>query len=178
MLLARSNRVRTPRFGPSEVIDETWATTEEVYWKLFGAATPGFGSSPTSWARGLSRQVFSGAWSSPGAWSASRPALRGFWCWVRTDLIVYGATEPKATVTIQGQPVDVRKDGTFSLRLALPEGTQTLAVEARSSDGRFAKTITPIVTLGWEGGSPDTPPHGPPRSRVAFETREQISDSA
>jgi hypothetical protein len=41
-LLARSNRVTTPRFGPSEVIDEEWMCPDEEYWRLFGLAG-GFG---------------------------------------------------------------------------------------------------------------------------------------
>lgn len=32
----RSNKVRTPRFGISDVIDEEWMLPEDLYWKLFG----------------------------------------------------------------------------------------------------------------------------------------------
>lgn len=45
--LARSNRVRTPRHGPSAVIDEEWMSVEEEYWKLFGVAG-GFGVGQSS----------------------------------------------------------------------------------------------------------------------------------
>ncbi len=34
--LVRSNVVRTPRFGVSDVIDEEWMVPDEIYWKLFG----------------------------------------------------------------------------------------------------------------------------------------------
>ena len=77
--------------------------------------------------------------------------MRGFWCRVNTDLVIHGVTEPKATVRVQGVPVVVRKDGTFSLRVALPAGTQTVTIEAISADGRHTKTVTPLVTLGWAG---------------------------
>ena len=54
LLLSRSNRVTAPRFGPSEIIDDAWAGSEETYWKLFGAtAGTGIGSSPTSWGQPL-----------------------------------------------------------------------------------------------------------------------------
>ncbi|MBU1091124.1 MAG: DUF4912 domain-containing protein [Candidatus Omnitrophica bacterium] len=36
--LARSNIVKTPRFGPSDLLDETWMCQEDLYWKLFGAS--------------------------------------------------------------------------------------------------------------------------------------------
>ena len=150
LLLARSNRVTTPRFGPSEVIDELWVTSDAAFWKLFGASAGiGVGSSPMTWSRLLQQRLASDAWSSASPAKAS--AVRGFWCRVDADLIIHGATEPKASVLIQGQPVTVRKDGTFSLRLALPAGTQEIAVEVVSADGRHKRTFTQAVTIGSAG---------------------------
>ena len=34
--LVRSNIVRTPRFGVSDVLDEEWLLPDELYWKIFG----------------------------------------------------------------------------------------------------------------------------------------------
>ena len=45
LALARSNRVTTPRFGPSEVIDEEWMITDEADWRLFGLTSDVGGSS-------------------------------------------------------------------------------------------------------------------------------------
>lgn len=151
LLLARSNCVTAPRFGPSDVIDEEWLTTDEMYWKLFSSA-PGAGSSPTAWANLVSQKLFSGAWASPGVAGPGRVlALKGFWCRVDTDLVIHGATEPRSTVAIQGQLVPVRKDGTFSLRLALPPGEQSIAIDVTSPDGQQTRTMTPIVRLAWSG---------------------------
>jgi hypothetical protein len=50
-------------------------------------------------------------------------------------LIVYGATEPDAAVTIGGRQVRLRRDGSFSLRFALPDGQYELPVAAHSADG-------------------------------------------
>ena len=151
LLLVRSNRVTAPRFGPSDVIDEQWMTTDEAYWRLFGSSTGiGIGSSQSGWSHLLTQQLFSGGWSSGSLFSPHRAAaVRGFWCRVNTDLVVHGATEPRASVTIQGQPVALRKDGTFSVRLALPDGTQHITVDLTSADGRHSRTLTPIVTLAW-----------------------------
>ncbi len=38
-VLVRSNLVRTPRFGPSDVLDEEWMMPDELYWKLFGMSS-------------------------------------------------------------------------------------------------------------------------------------------
>jgi hypothetical protein len=79
--------------------------------------------------------------------------VKGFWARVDAELVIHGATEPKSNVAIQGQPVSVRKDGTFSLRVALPEGSQSINVDVTSPDGRQSRTVTPMVTLGWGAAS-------------------------
>ena len=106
-----------------------------------------------AWQHLLPQQLFSSAWSSFGALGGgARPSVvKGFWCRVNTDLVIHGATEPRSLVMIQGQSATVRKDGTFSLRLTLPEGTQTITIEVTSPDGRHRKTVTPVVTLAWAG---------------------------
>jgi len=73
--LARSNQVTAPRFGPSDVVDEAWRTTEDAYWTLLGtSAGIGMGASPSGWTGLLQRALFSGYWSSPQVASQGRPA--------------------------------------------------------------------------------------------------------
>jgi hypothetical protein len=60
---------------------------------------------------------------------------RGFWFNVNAELIVYGATEPDAKVTIGDRPIKLRPDGSFSFRFALPDGRYELPAAARSADG-------------------------------------------
>jgi hypothetical protein len=70
---------------------------------------------------------------------------REFWLVVDAELIVYGATVPGAKVTLQGQPIALRPDGTFSARFALPDGRQEIPVAATSPDEVDHKVITPVV---------------------------------
>ena len=159
LTIVRSNRVTTPRFGPSEVIDEQWMVADEEYWRLLGVTTGiGMGSSPSGLRALLERKLHSAALSSPGLFSPTRPKPgkeRGFWLWVDAELIIYGATDPKAAVSIQGQPIRLRPDGTFSVRMALPDGALTIPVEAVSPDRQEAQTITPTVTRTTEGRKQD-----------------------
>ena len=69
--------------------------------------------------------------SSPFGGEAKR---KGFWFNVNAELIIYGATEPDAAVTIGGRKIQLRKDGTFSFRFALPDGNYDLPVQATSAD--------------------------------------------
>jgi hypothetical protein len=76
-----------------------------------------------------------------GISSASSPfggqveQARNFWFNVNAELIIYGATEPNAKVTLGGHEIKLRSDGTFSFRFALPDGKYDLPVVAISADG-------------------------------------------
>ncbi len=59
---------------------------------------------------------------------------KGFWFNVNAELIIYGATEPNAAVTIGGRKIQLRPDGTFSFRFALPDGNYDLPVQATAAD--------------------------------------------
>lgn len=63
----------------------------------------------------------------------------GFWFNLNAEIIVYGATEPNASVTIGGRPVKLRPDGSFSFRFALPDGQYELPVTAVSADNTEAR---------------------------------------
>ena len=149
-MLARSNIVRTPRFGMSDQLDAEWMMPEEDYWRMFGLSG-GFGVGKGSLEvremlkKRLEEQITSGGISSAASFYR-KPAERKFWLTVNTELIVYGATEPGAQVTVQGKEIRLKPDGTFTLRFALPDGKQVIPVEAASNDGVDHRRITPVVT--------------------------------
>ena len=97
--------------------------------------------------------------SSPGAAAATE---RGFWFNVQAELVVYGATEPGASVVLGGREIRLRPDGTFSTRFALPDGHHELPATALSADGadlrrvelKFARST---VSQGEVGAAPADP---------------------
>ena len=70
---------------------------------------------------------------------------RKFWFQLDAELIVYGATEPNARVTLQGEPVKLRPDGTFTMRFSLPDSRQIIPAVAASADGVEERTIVLAV---------------------------------
>jgi hypothetical protein len=87
---------------------------------------------------------------------------KGFWFTVNAELIIYGATERDAAVTIGGRRIELRSDGSFSYRFALPDGCYDLAVVAVSADetdSRAAELIFSRSTnfLGEVGAQPQDP---------------------
>jgi hypothetical protein len=71
--------------------------------------------------------------SSPSGAPEQRP--EGFWFSINAELILYGATEPDASVTIGGRPIQLRPDGTFSCRFSLPDGEHVVTLSALSAQG-------------------------------------------
>ena len=70
---------------------------------------------------------------------------KDFWLRADTELIVYGATEPDAKVTVCGQDVQLYPDGSFSLRFYLPDGSKEYPIKAVSNDGTMERQITFVV---------------------------------
>lgn len=76
LMLARSNRVTTPRFGPSDVLDEEWMVSDEAYWRLFGmTAGVGMGASAAGLKEALERQMASPGLFSPGLFGSAKSAF-------------------------------------------------------------------------------------------------------
>lgn len=149
--LARSNRVRTPLAGMSSVIDDRWMSLEEearTIYALSGGFRMGEGSLGLQemMERRLLAEISSGAISSFFGSGQIRERPRGFWYNLDAELIVYGATEPDASVTLQGRPIQLRPDGTFTARFALPDGNQEIPVTFVSSDEVDRVTVEPKVS--------------------------------
>ncbi|OGB89164.1 hypothetical protein A2625_02455 [candidate division WOR-1 bacterium RIFCSPHIGHO2_01_FULL_53_15] len=144
---ARSNAVTTPLDTMSDVIDEQWMIPD---WDKLYALSGGFGVGRSSGEiKELMKKRFQQESASGWLFSPSSPVRkmgqRPFWLVANCELIVYGATEPSATVTVQGRKIDLREDGTFSQRFALPDGHQIIPIEATRDDGAERRRITPRV---------------------------------
>ncbi len=159
LCLVRSNHVTTPRSGMSEIIDDQWMSIDfDKMYALSGGFEVGKSSAEL---RSLMEERFRNAITSGsgvGAVSSmSSPVKikqRGFNFWLECELIIYGGTEPDAKVTMQGRPVQLRPDGTFTLRYGLPDGKYTFDCHAGSSDGVEERVIIPVVSRNTERPAP------------------------
>jgi hypothetical protein len=148
-VLARSNVVSTPKAGVSDVLDENWASVQEHFQKIYSQSG---GSSQTAVSTDL-RELFEERLRRPmhslSLQSLGTGALstlgRDFHFEIDAELIVYGCTEPNARVTLQGEPVQLRPDGTFTVRFSLPDSRQIIPAVAASPDGVEERTIVLAV---------------------------------
>ena len=157
--VARTNSMVMPRHGVSNVTDEQWALLQLEFEKLLRISGAGhIGQSSYDLVKLMRERweeltklptsgVLGGASSSfkRGEFSSAKSGVskeKSFWLKADTEIIVYGATEPDATLTVQGKNVPLAADGSFTLRFYLPDGQQSYPIEAVSSCGTMKKQIT------------------------------------
>jgi hypothetical protein len=150
-VLARSNVVSTPRAGMSDVIDENWSDLDGEQARRIYAMSAGFDPTASSlelkqlFEERLRRPMGSPAVTSFGSGALQYGKPRTFWFQLDAELIVYGATEKNAKVCLQGEPVKLRPDGTFTMRFSLPDSRQIIPAVAMSADGIEERTIVLAV---------------------------------
>lgn len=83
-----------------------------------------------------------GLWASGRSDSGSgivRP--RSFWLVADAELIVYGATEPTARLSIGDQEIPLEADGTFRVHVPFRDGEQLYPIKAVAADGEQERSI-------------------------------------
>ncbi|MBY0523137.1 MAG: DUF4912 domain-containing protein [Gemmataceae bacterium] len=150
-VIARSNVVMTPRANVTDLIDENWSDIDTKQADRIYAMSGGFDPTASSlelkqlFEERLRRPMGSPAVTSFGSGAYPPGKQRKFWFQLDAELIVYGATEPTARVTLQGEPVKLRPDGTFTMRFSLPDSRQIIPAVAASGDGVEERTIVLAV---------------------------------
>ena len=83
-----------------------------------------------------------GIWSSGLNESGVGISNRSFWLVADAELIVYGATDPSANLTIGDEKVPLASDGTFRLQVPFRDGLQNYEIKATDSVGEQNRSIT------------------------------------
>ncbi|MGH7140177.1 MAG: DUF4912 domain-containing protein, partial [Pirellulales bacterium] len=149
-VLVRSNTVTTPKAGASDAIDENWSEVAEDFDKIY-AMSGGYNSHAAGDLQELFEERLRRPMGSPmvtqyGAGiEGLLPKKRGFHFDVDAELLVFGSTEPDAHVTLQGQPVKLRPDGTFTMRFSQPNCRQVIPAVAATRDGFEQRTVVIAV---------------------------------
>lgn len=146
--LARSNTVQTPPAGTSDAVDENWSHVAEQADRIFAMSG---GYSPQGTSRELQelleerlRRPLGTPMSTRygnGAERMMHPSQGDMPFAVDAEVIIYGAADRNAHVTLKGEPVQLRADGTFAVRVSLPDQRQVLPIVASSGDGVEQRTI-------------------------------------
>jgi hypothetical protein len=149
--LVRSNVVSTPAVGSGSAFDANWTEVAKDFDRIY-AMSGGYVGQETNQEL---KEVFEERLRRPmGGPMTTRFGLGAagkrnnepvFEFQVDTELIVHGVTHPDAHVTLRGEPVRLRSDGTFAVRFNLPDRRHVLPVVASSADGVEQRTIVLAV---------------------------------
>ena len=160
--LARSNAVTTPPASQSDTLDVHWGEIlgdcDRIY-AMSGGFSPENNSTELQelFEERLRRPMVTSPRSTGTDDGDSEPTFRtDFQLDVDAEMVVYGVTQPDARVTLQGEPVRVQSDGTFRVRVDMPNKRQVLPIIATASDGGRRQMIVMAV----ERNTKSLEPHG------------------
>ena len=151
--IARSNVVTTPRPGSSDALDENWADVARNFEKIYAMS----GGYSAEIARTELQELFEERLRRPmgsslGAGFASGAGIEGLLAMPRdlelsvdAEMILFGSTRADARVTMRGEPVKLRPDGTFTVRMSLPNQRQVIPVVAYAAGGAEQRTVVLAV---------------------------------
>jgi hypothetical protein len=147
--LVRSNAVSTPATTQSDTLDTHWGEIVGDCEKIY-AMSGGFSSENKATEL---QELFEERLRRPMGPPAARRSgddddasnHGGQQLQVDAEMIVYGVTQPGSYVTLQGEPVKVQRDGTFRVRLDLPNRRQVLPIVASTPDGIERQTVVIAV---------------------------------
>ncbi len=149
--IAKSNTVRTPGAGTQDAVDAHWSDVESESERIYAMSGGYDRERETAELKEvledrLHRQLGAPALAQLGA-QASGPFRRrnDFHFDMDIELVVYGSTLPDGFLTLSGEPVTLRSDGTFVVRLPFPDRRQVLPAVACSRDGGQQRTIVVAV---------------------------------
>ncbi|NNE00402.1 MAG: DUF4912 domain-containing protein [Pirellulaceae bacterium] len=146
--ICRSNTIETPRPGECERLDEHWRDIAEDYERVFSLS----GGYDTD--SGDLRDVFEERLRRPMPCRGDQGQTVGDPTLLRqtklpfnvdAELIIFGKTSPSASVTVAQRPVKLQPDGSFTVRMELPDKRQVLPVTAESRDGLRQRTTVVAV---------------------------------
>jgi hypothetical protein len=148
--LARSNVVSTPSGGSSDSLDVHWndvlADCDKIYAMSGGFSTEGASELQDLFEERLRRPMGPANSSRFGAGlEGLLPHDRHLKFQVEAEVVIHGTTHPDAKVVLQGEPLKLRPDGTFSVRLDMPNRRQVIPIVASTKDGVEQRTIVLAV---------------------------------
>ncbi len=150
-VIARSQAVTTPAPGSSDAIDDNWNDIAANYERVY-AMSGGYSEEHSSgdlqelFEERLQRPMLNPTSAQFG--SGAERILnrhRGFDFHVDAEMILFGKTKSDARVMLAGEPVKLRPDGSFTVRLSMPDKRQVLPIVASSSDGVEQRTVVIAV---------------------------------
>ena len=135
-MIAKSNDVSVPLPASNDAFDINWADIADDFEKIYSQSCPPNAAGENSELK----EVFEEKLRRPMAtslfaqFSGPHSSTHDLKFEVDAQMIIYGRTSSSAHVTLAGEPVKLEPDGTFAVRMPLPDRRQVLPIVAHSRD--------------------------------------------
>ena len=149
--LVRSNAVTMPNSPQGDTLDAHWGEIVDDCERIYAMS----GGCSTEHSSTELQELFEERLRRPMGPPAARSTgvedddaedgVPSFELEVDAELVVYGVTQPGAYLTLQGEPVKVHADGTFRVRVEMPNRRQVLPIVASTADGASRQTVVMAV---------------------------------
>jgi hypothetical protein len=141
--------------------ESSWGAAELASW-LQAAGASWAQAAFSSWNE---QALSSWAKAAESSWTGASESVssfgqpREFFMNVNAEVIFYGGTDPRAKVTVDGEPIVLSPAGTFRYHFIFPDGTYDIPIVAVSPDGQETRRAMLRFERGTEkvGGVDDTP---------------------
>jgi len=149
--ICRSNIVNTPAPDSGDVIDENWTDVAANYERVYALSGGYAGDTQHGDLQELFEERLRRPMGNPATGQFGSGAERvlnrhrDLEFHVDAEMILYGRTKPDAKVTLGGEPIKLRADGSFTVRQPMPDKRQVLPVVASTPDGVEQRTIVIAV---------------------------------
>jgi len=145
-VIAKSNLVTTPRRDSTDTLDGNWTEISKDYDRIFAMS----GGYTNEQSTEQLREVFEEKMCQPigdpfdvkfGLGAGYVSGREDLSIEVETELIVHGKTDPSVRLTLGGEPVKLRQDGSFAVQFSLPNKRHVYPIVASTPDGDRQKTV-------------------------------------
>jgi hypothetical protein len=149
--LGRSNAVNTPVASQGDTLDAHWGDIagdcDRIYSLSGGFAAENGPAELQELFEERLRRPMSPPNSRHAVVEPEEPEAVACDCELQVDaeMVIYGATRPDAYVTLHGEPVKLAADGTFRVRVEMPNRRQVIPIVASAPEAGGRRTVVLAV---------------------------------
>ena len=149
--LCRSNQVSSGPVGHGDSLDVHWKDIEADCSKIFSLSGGYSIDSESEEVRELFKERLRRPLGPPKinhtahGHSGADSRKKSFQLDVDAELVVFGSTEKGAYLSIHGEPVEVAHDGSFQIRIEMPNRRQVIPIRGQSASGLEQQTVVLAV---------------------------------
>lgn len=139
--LCRSNRIAAARVCRDDSLDIHWKDIESDSTRIFSLSGGYTNDTDSEEVRKLFEERLRQPLGPPKPNNMTYNEVntssekKGFPMEVDAELVIFGSTEKGSYLSIQGEPIDIASDGSFRIRLEMPNRRQVIPIYGQSASG-------------------------------------------